>query len=368
MKTDNWKSFYLGRIFHIEYGVNLELNACDLSADADAINFVSRSKSNNGVTAKISRIEGLEPQKAGLISIASGGSSVLSTFVQVEPFYSGRDLYVLECKENISIYAKLFIVTLIEANKYRYSFGRQANKTLHKIELQLPIKFEENGKPYIDDTYKYSDEGYIPDWHFMEKYMKSLHYKPISTFIRKTDIKLDIDKWDEFEISRLFEVQAGQYYYSDEYEAGDTPYVSASDTNNGISDNISLNPDFEGNKITIGKIGAKAYYQPYPFCATSDVNVLTPLFEMNEYIGLFITSIINYSENFKWSYGRQCRVGDTKSIKIQLPIKRNIKGLPIVDEELKYSPKGYIPDWDLMERFIKCCPYGDRIKISNNIK
>ena len=103
MNISNWKSFYLGRIFRIEYGVNLELNACEESSEKDAINFVSRSKNNNGVTAKISPIEGTLPQKAGLISVASGGSSVLSTFVQVEPFYSGRDLYILDCKENISI-------------------------------------------------------------------------------------------------------------------------------------------------------------------------------------------------------------------------------------------------------------------------
>lgn len=361
MNISNWKSFYLGRIFRIEYGVNLELNACEESSEKDAINFVSRSKNNNGVTAKISPIEGTLPQKAGLISVASGGSSVLSTFVQVEPFYSGRDLYILECKENISIYAKLFVTTLIEANKFRYSFGRQANKTLQKLEIQLPIKYCDNGKPYIDESCKYSDDGYIPDWEFMEKYIKSLHYKPITTTIKASENKLEISDWEEFEISKLFNVQAGQYYYSDEYEAGLTPYVSASDTNNGISEYINLKPDFDGNKITIGKIGARAYYQAFPFCATSDVNVLTPLFNMSEHVGLFITSIINFSESYKWSYGRQCRIGDTKSIKIRLPIKKDINGKPIIDKKFKYSQYGYIPDWDYMELFIKKRPYGDRL-------
>ena len=42
MNISNWKSFYLGRIFRIEYGVNLELNACEESSEKDAINFVSR--------------------------------------------------------------------------------------------------------------------------------------------------------------------------------------------------------------------------------------------------------------------------------------------------------------------------------------
>src|SRR5699024_2368247 len=103
-----------------------------------------------------------------------------------------------------------------------------------------------------------------------------------------------------------------------------------------------LEPDFTGNKITIGKIGATAYYQSQPFCATSDVNVLTPKFKMSPFVGLFISRIINYSENYKWSYGRQCRVGDTNKIVIKLPIKyRLLDGgktkEPIIDESYEYS-------------------------------
>ena len=32
------------------------------------------------------------------------------------------------------------------------------------------------GSPLLDETHKYSDEGYIPDWDYMEKYIKSLPY------------------------------------------------------------------------------------------------------------------------------------------------------------------------------------------------
>lgn len=40
----------------------------------------------------------------------------------------------------------------------------------------LPIQRKANGEPIIDSTYKYSPQGYIPDWKWMEKYMKSLPY------------------------------------------------------------------------------------------------------------------------------------------------------------------------------------------------
>lgn len=160
LQIEKWKEFKVSDLFVVKYGVNLELNACDeVEADEpDSINFVARTAENNGVSARVKLIPGVEPQKAGLISVAGGGS-VLSTFLQHEPFYSGRDLYTLEAKDSMSNAAKLFIITVIEKNKYKYSYGRQANKTLPDLLLKLPV----------DDT------GY-PDYAFMDQYMKSLPY------------------------------------------------------------------------------------------------------------------------------------------------------------------------------------------------
>ena len=185
----------------------------------------------------------------------------------------------------------------------------------------------------------------------------NLKYKPSNTK------PLKIDTWKPFKIPSLFKVKAGIYYYPEEYEDGTTPYVSASDMNNGIPQRININPDFDANTITIGKIGATTYYQPEKYCATSDVNVLTPRFPMNKYIGLFITQVINYSENYKWSYGRQCRVGDSEGIIIKLPIKFEDEesNKPYIDPKCEYSEDGYVPNWQFMEEYIKSLPYGSRI-------
>ena len=158
--VEKWKSFKVNELFEVKYGINMELNACietDLG-DIDSINFVARTESNNGVTARVKLIDGKEPQPAGVITCAGGGS-VLSTFLQEEPFYSGRDLYLLIPLYPMSKLAKLFCITVLKANKYRYSYGRQANITLPYLELMLPV----------------NAEG-APDFDFMENYMKSLPY------------------------------------------------------------------------------------------------------------------------------------------------------------------------------------------------
>lgn len=170
-------------------------------------------------------------------------------------------------------------------------------------------------------------------------------------------MKLNTSSWESFALSDLFDVDAGIYYYQDDYSDGNTPYCSASAENNGIGKYIDIAPDFSGNKIITGKVGCTAFYQPDPFCATSDVNILSPKFEMTAEVGIFITTIINKSENYRWNYGRQCRVGNTKKISIKLPILRDANGYAIIDSFCKYSPQGYTPDFLYMENYIKTLHY-----------
>ena len=160
LNIERWKPFKVNELFEVKYGINMELDTCIETEPGDktAINFVARTESNNGVSARVKPVEGREPQPAGLITCAGGGS-VLSTFLQEEPFYSGRDLYLLIPLFPMSKLAKLFCITVIKANKYRYSYGRQANITLPYLELMLPA----------------NEEG-APDFDFMESYMKSLPY------------------------------------------------------------------------------------------------------------------------------------------------------------------------------------------------
>ena len=158
MRLDDrdYAEFKVSDLFDVKYGVNLELNACeecDPSSER-GVNFIARTAENNGLSAHVAMIDGVVPQKSGLISVAGGGS-VLSTFLQPEPFYSGRDLYTLDAKEEVSDEAKMFVITVIEQNKYRYSYGRQANKTLPDLILKLPI----------------TKDGH-PDWQFMGDYIK----------------------------------------------------------------------------------------------------------------------------------------------------------------------------------------------------
>jgi hypothetical protein len=129
----------LGDLFRVVYGVNLELvhlTKCR-STDDNAIPFISRTENNNGVSAFVERELDVDPNPAHTLSVAGGGS-VLATFYQPFPYYSGRDLYILIPKTEKNIIEMIFYAQCINANKYKYNYGRQANKTLRDI--MIPMK------------------------------------------------------------------------------------------------------------------------------------------------------------------------------------------------------------------------------------
>lgn len=122
----------LAELFEVEYGVNLELNA--LERCRDGVNFVARTEKNNGVTARVKRLPYVSPIPAGTISVAGGGS-VMEAFLQSEPYYSGRDLFFLTPKESMTDEIKLFYCHCLRMNKFKYSYGRQANITLPALQV-----------------------------------------------------------------------------------------------------------------------------------------------------------------------------------------------------------------------------------------
>ncbi|OFX26223.1 MAG: hypothetical protein A2033_02795 [Bacteroidetes bacterium GWA2_31_9] len=130
-------------LFEVKYGVNLELvhiEECK-STDYNAVPFVSRSEKNNGVSAFVEKIIDIDPNPGNTLSVAGGGS-VLSTFYQPIPYYSGRDLYYLIPKREMKVAEMLFYAKCISSNKYKYNYGRQANKTLK--EILIPKNMNEN--------------------------------------------------------------------------------------------------------------------------------------------------------------------------------------------------------------------------------
>lgn len=310
-------------LFDLKYGVNLELLRCEKAIFPEGLNFVSRTSQNNGVTARVKHIEGIQPQKAGTISVAVSGS-VLSAFVQNEPYYSGRDLYVLTPKIDMSFEEKLFYTMLINKNAYRYSYGRAANKTL----------------PYVD----------IPDIKQVREIIKDYKFVQIKSTIENSSITIKVNQWKQFKISDLFIVKGSKTTVLDElyeYGEGKYPYVTTQATNNGVAGYYNIYTE-EGNVLTVDSaVSGYCSYQNLPFTASDHVEVLVPKFEMDVYIALFFVTLLN-KEQYRYSYGRKSN---------QIKIKNTLVKLPV-------NHDGNI-DFEYIRRVMKSLKYSDLIKKQN---
>ena len=330
LDMSDWKEFRFGDLISDIYKAKA-INKDDLTVATDsdnAIRYITRTGENNGceLLADIRDIDSKMIEKGNAISI---GDTTATCFYQAEDFITGDHMVVVRANSWLNPYTALYIVAILTNEQYKYSYGRAyLMDRIKDTMVKLPADSDGN-----------------PDWQFMEDYIKSLHHKPLTTKNKSGQVPvLNVHDWKEFLLYDYFDVIPGKYHYPEEYEEGTTPYYSASNENNGIGSYIDLEADFEGNKVVTGKVGCTAFYAPEAFCATSDVNIFCPRFNMSPYVGLFIATVVNYSENYKWAYGRQCRVGNSKRIKIKLPADANGN-----------------PDWQFMEDYMKALPYGDRL-------
>lgn len=285
----------LDEIFDLRYGHSLELNALKQVEAPAGVNFASRAMGNNGITARVFTEE--TPGLPGEVTVALGGNGVLSSFVQPEPFVCGRDVMILTAKDpDMTTVEKLWWCRCIWENRYRFSYGRQANRTLG--ELRVPDA--------------------MPDW---AAEMKLPTHDGIASPIGPPVTLRDPSTWRSYRIDEIFNVTSGKYVPTAEKLPGQTPEVTSSAKSNGTSRRLSLEPNFPGGTISVARNGSvgTAFYQPVPYFATDDVRVWSakkgPLSPAE---GLFVCTVVQL-ERFRYSYGRKWSVPQMKETEIRLP-------------------------------------------------
>lgn len=314
----------VGDLFSITYGVNLELNSLVELEVGEGLPFVGRSQENNGVTAWVSLVDEVEPNPAGTLSVALGGS-VLSTFYQEQSYYSGRDLAYLTpigLLAGASVRVLQYYAACIRANKFRYNFGRQANRTLKTIKVPSPEE--------------------LPAW------LLSVDEAAIATEVARiatpqTPATLDTTTWADFLLTEVFTVKRGlQLYLKDVLNhPGETPYVTTTDKGNGVSAWTSLTADAPGNSISLaydGSIG-EAFYQEVPYCSSEKIFILTPNeFSgrrdwLNQEVALALTTLLRVVAKTRYFYGgRKWNSARLKKDTIRLPVKNGVPDWAVLAE------------------------------------
>ena len=326
LNVQEWKEYRIDRLFTVD------LSKGDIKADdmnSGLIRLVSSGETDNGIVAHI------DSKGDGKAEIFNG--NVITADMFCNAYYQNKCFYavshgrvnILLPNFEINSYVGLFISTIINNEKYKYSYGRALySNVVSSMVVKLPTQFDKDTNRYIIDENKtYSDKGYIPDWQFMEDYIKSLHHKPITTKVKNDNtLELNLQLWKWFSLCKLFDIKKGKRLTSADQEEGNNNYVGAIDSNNGIANHIGQAPIHKANTISLsynGSVG-EAFYQSEPYWATDDVNALYSRYDgFNKQIGLFIATVIR-QEKYKFSYGRKWTLENMNNTDIKLPIQREI--------------------------------------------
>ena len=182
--ASEWKLFRIGRIFTMLNGKGITQN--EIAENAGDFIAVQSGEENNGVIGKIDlqycKQRGYTFSEKPCLTVARSGSAGFVSF-QIHGCVVGDSAKILLLPDEVaSVETYVFLQSILTANRFKYTYGRKVTKDKYLNDwIRLPIQHNNNGVAIKDEMYRYSDDGYIPDWQFMKEYIKSLHHKPLTT-------------------------------------------------------------------------------------------------------------------------------------------------------------------------------------------
>lgn len=168
-----WQYFKVSKLFDIERGTITSLN----EVQPGLVPIVSATDKNQG----IAYYGNVESKYINCLTASFNGVGTGYISYHDYPFNANTDCGVLIPKfSEFNTYTAIFVTTVMNKFKYKYSYGRKLSQDRLSEELiKLPVLCDSYDNPIIDKNSTLSDEGYIPDWKYMETYIKDLPYGDI---------------------------------------------------------------------------------------------------------------------------------------------------------------------------------------------
>ena len=288
--------------------------------------FIGRTRENYGLQGFVEKLQ-TEPNNENTISVSQIGA--VHAQIRKNKWYSSQNIFVLTPKSSRLI--NLLVVTSIDKILVNYG-GYSSYPTLQTLKEHIITLPEKNGEI---------------DFDFMEAYVRELEeervreleeerVRELSAYLKVSGLdnyelseeekqainKLDTIKFEKFNLEMLFgKSTRGKRLKSAERVNGNLPFVTAGETDEGISAFIGNNVDiFEKNTTTIDMFGS-AKYRNYQYGGDDHVAIVhTEKLPMNA--AIFVTSAIHkVSHNGQFDYGRNFYAKDADALDILLPIK-----------------------------------------------
>lgn len=332
-----WQGFFIGGIegiFQIKATKSgIDKNKLKVSENGKTP-YITRSDMDNGINLFVSDEQMPKYKKDGG-NVITIGLDTQTVFYQKNSFWTGQNIQVLS-NDYLNYWVAVFVIPLLKIQMKKFAWGSTGATLgrLSRTRIMLPV----------------NSDG-LPDWRFMEDFIKQKEQKQIADlkdYYSDKAVELMIStgslkntQWREFYIRDYFEFIRGNQNNMAKCKAGYIPLISAKKVDNGYKDFIAPNNKslFPKHILTLNNDGdggvGIAYYQPVASALDTHVTALLPKIELSRHTLLFVARSITHQRG-KFSHGYSLNNDRLRAQKILLPV--NSDGSP---------------DWQFMEDFMK---------------
>lgn len=325
LESVEWGEYRLGDLFEIENTFSFNKDALTPGNDYD---YVTRTSQNQGILQSTGFVNYENINDAGTWSL---GLLQMDFFYRRKQWYAGQFVRKIVPKICLTDSRISFFSTILNKQKQVLSsvLVRDVDEVFRNITCLLPTRDDEI------------------DYEFMERFIAELNAQrlaELNAYLSVTGLKdytltpeeeqavKDFEEgkveWDEYRLGDLFEIRptkAYKYTNRDLFSfSGDTPVVTNTSLNNGISGTVGLDPTEAGGIITYSDTTTSdaIFYQPYPFVGYSHIQGLYPKNrEWRKNALLYVVVSFRKSSNGLFDYGNKFNRAIASDMSVALPTR-----------------------------------------------
>lgn len=320
--------FTVGELFEVK-STKKAINKNTITEFNGKYPYVTRKEGDNGIDSYINEDEQyLNP--GNTISLA------MDTYVlnyQEEPYFTGNRVKIVNYK-GINKENALYIITALNKTLGEMTWGETMNMDrLNKIELELPV-LAANTKQIDWGAIRHAVVGggyQLSGYSSRDMQQRSCDNQEVGS------VNLPQPIYKEFKLKDLFtSVKRGTRLVTADRVPGNTPLITAGETNQGVSQYIQHNTElFPANTLTIDMFG-NVFYRGFEFFADDNIIVLNNPKLTRRVLNYIKGALFWLTSNY--SYAKQFRLKEMDRLTLTLPVTT------ADDSE---------PNWVYMEEFIK---------------
>lgn len=318
LQNVKWGEYKLSDLFEIQNTLSFNKDRIVIGNEYE---YITRTSQNQGILLETGFVNEENINSAGNWSL---GLLQMDFFYRRKPWYAGQFVRKIIPKIQLNNSSILYFTALLNKQKQNLLsvLVRDVDKTFLNTKVSLPIS--KNNKIDFDFMESFIAELEAERIAELEAYLSVTGLNDYTLTPQEQKALDDFEnlEWKTFNLEKLFgKSTRGKRLKSADRIPGNLPFVTAGETDEGISAFIGNNVTiFSENTTTIDMFGS-AKYRNYRYGGDDHIAVVHTE-DLSKFASIFVTTSIHKSSHTgKFDYGRNFYAKDADELYITLPVK-----------------------------------------------